>query len=197
MAKSGNRVKIDDYEFLSESEADFYLKIKRAKEEGRIKDFDVAPHYLLQQNFIDWRGNKVESIDHYPDFLITRLDGSQYIIDSKGGSFHENDAKIKRKIWMYQHPEIPYYYASVAPKFLGGNWVETTTGNDFLKKLRLAYKEIHPQYKTRKITASSPQIKKSQVDEYFDWEYLDGIFYIMHKKYTKKQREKNAKEKLK
>jgi len=194
MAKGNNIVELDGYKFLSPSEAEFYKDIKKAKENGFINDFDVAVKYELQPEFINFRGKKEESIDHYPDFLITRLDGSQYIIDTKGGSHHEKDAILKRKMWLYQNPNIPYYYASEVPKFLGGCWVETTVGNNFEKKLRgLYYKELHPTIK--RATATSPQLRHDQIDEYFDWEIHDGLFYKMNKKYTKKEREKRNKSK--
>lgn len=195
MAKSSNRVELDGYAFLSPSEADFYLKVKQAKKEGKIKDFEIAPKYELQPSFHNWEGKKIESIDHYPDFLIARLDGSTYVIDTKGGSAnnHEKDSLLKRKIWLYQNQGIPYYHVSLAPKYLGGEWTESTSGNDFTQKLRLTYKkELYPHIK--KITASSPRITEKQVSEYFEWEYMDGLFYRMIKKYTKKEREKMAKE---
>jgi hypothetical protein len=196
MAHGNNRVDIDGYTFLSPSEGRFYLKVKRAKENGVILDFEIAPKYELQPKFTDWRGKKIDSIDHYPDFFITRLDGSQYIIDTKGGSFHEKDAVLKRKMWLYKNQGIPYYYASEIPKFLGKVWCETSTGNNFEKKLKdLYYKILHPDIK--RATATSPQIRKSEIDEYFDWECLDGLFNRMIKKYTKKEREKMAKEKEK
>ena len=192
MARVSNRVEIDGHVFLSESEGEFYLKIKKAKENGVILDFILAPKYELQPSFKNWEGKKVESIDHYPDFMITRLDKTNYIVDTKGGSFHETDAKIKRKIWLYQNPNIPYYYASTSPKYLGGNWLETTTNSNFLIKLTNVYKkEIYPN--CGKITAKSPSITKSQVDEYFIWEDMDGLFYRMIKKYTKAERIKLAK----
>lgn len=192
MAKNGKRVEFDGYTFLSESECEFYKDVKKAKKEGFIRDYDVAVHYELQPEFVNWRGKKEESIDHYPDFLITRLDGSQYIIDTKGGSHHEKDAILKRKMWLYQNPNIPYYYISLVPKFLGDCWVETTVGNNFEKKLRsLYYKDLHPSI--NRATATSPQLSTYQIDQYFDWEIHDCLFYKMNRKYTKKEREKRAK----
>lgn len=195
LARNGNKVKLDGYTFLSGSEKDFYLKLKKAKKEGRIKDFEIAKKYILQDSFVNWRGKKEDEILHYPDFLITRNDGSQYIIDTKGGSYHESEAVIKRKLFMYQNIDLPYYFVSKTPRFLGSAWVETTVGNNFEKKLRLVYKKIYP-LETKK-TKASPKLTKKDIDKYFDYEYLDGLFYVMNKMYTKREIEKKERVKKK
>lgn len=193
MAKGNNKVVLDGYIFDSPSEAEFYKKIKHAKEVGYILDCEISPKYELQPSFKDWKGKKIEPITHLPDYLITRLDGSKYIVDTKGGSHHEAEAIIKRKMWMYHNQQIPYYYASIVPKFIGGAWTETTSGNNFEKKLRNLYDELYPGVNKR--LKGAPKLSKKDVEDNFEYVYYDNLFYRMIKKYTKKDKENIAKEK--
>ena len=59
---------------------------------------------------------------------------------------------------------------SKTPKYLGGVWVETSKGNDFLTKIKNKYKKLYPNENTRK-----KDVKKLGLEEwvkYFEFENL-------------------------
>ena len=100
MARSYEKIDFDGIKFDSKSELEYYKKLKDMKSRGKIKDFQCNPHYVLQEgDWYNWRDEKQDSIDHYPDYLVTLLNGSQIIIDTKGGSVltHEFDNKMVRR----------------------------------------------------------------------------------------------------
>lgn len=188
MARGAEKIIVDGHSFDSSSEAAFYLKLKKANENGDIQSFDIEPMYILQDKFDNWRGDNEQAITHYPDYLITLNNGDKIIADSKGGSFHETDAKLKRKMWMNQHKDIPYYYVSISPKFIGGEWVETSPAHDFDKKLRLKHKKLYGKVNNR--LSSSPKLMRCDWDKWFDYDCVAGLFYKFNKMYTKKELEK-------
>jgi len=191
LAKSYQKTVVDDISFDSTTEAEFYEKLKLAKSQNKIKDFEISPKYLLQESFTNWRGGKESEINHLPDYLITLLDDTKIVVDTKGSSMHETDAKLKRKIWMYSHQDIPYYYASLCPKYLSGQWVETSPNADFLKKLKGCYDKLYPNVNKR--LGNAPKLNVSDWDKYFEYHDIAGLFYVMDKMYTKKELEKKKK----
>lgn len=194
MARSYKKTIIDKISFDSETEALFYLRLKQAKKAGKIKEFIISPKYELQEYFINTRGVKESSIDHYPDYLITLNDDTNIIVDTKGGGgiVHENDAKLKRKMWQYQNRGIPYYYVSLTPKYLGSFWVESTPYFDFFKKLQTKYKKVYPEVK--KYQRNRPQFLPKEWKEYFIFHNIAGVFYTWEKTYTKAELAKMKKE---
>lgn len=199
MARSYEKIDFDGIKFDSKSELEYYKKLKDMKSRGKIKDFKCNPHYVLQEgDWVNWRDEKQDSIDHYPDYLVTLLDGSQIIIDTKGGSVltHEFSASLKKLLFEYQNRNIPYYFISKLPRYLGEYWVESSPRHDFYGKLTKMYKKLFPKENTREWRTCKRFLPKEWVD-YFDVVDLQGLFYYYNKQYTKKDLEKMAKEKLK
>lgn len=191
MARSYKKIEYDGYKFDSKSECEFYKRLVKLKESGNIKDFKFGDSYIVVPSYINWRGKKERDIKHIPDYEVTLNDDTVIIIDTKGGSFHTTDAKIKRKLWERLHLETPYYYVSVAPKYLFGKsnmWVESTVGNDFLAMLKKLYDELYPNTNKRK--KGIPCLTKQQVQERFKYHNVSNIFLALDKKYTKKERDK-------
>jgi len=184
MAKKGKRVQLDGYTFLSTTEADFYKKLKKAKKKGLIKDFKVAAGYVVLNEYTNWRGKKVGAIMHYPDFMIYRLDGTRYIVDTKGGGFHEKDAIIKHKMWMKRNKRIPYFFVSVTPKYIdNGIWVESTPRTNLFSGFQKVYGKVFPEV-TNKRLKSTPILTQAILKRYYNYILIDGLFYMWIKKYT-------------
>jgi hypothetical protein len=196
MARSNVKIDFDGLKFDSTTELEFYKKLKDFKSRGKIWDFQCSPKYTLQEgNWHNWRGDKQDSIDHYPDYLVTDNDGNSFIVDSKGSSYHETDAKLKKKIWEYQNRELPYYYASKCPKYLGGEWVDTSVSHDMLKKLNLIYNKLYPNQNKR--LKDTPIFSKNEWGKYMEFHSVCGLFYTYDKIYTKKELDKVSKQKSK
>lgn len=117
------RTVIDDITFDSKMESDYYLKLKMDKQNGLIKDFELQPEFMLQDKFIVVDGQVVEgsnpdfnkikrrtkaetvrAIKYRGDFLITDLDDTQRVVDTKGQSTTEFE--IKKKMFMYKYPHL-------------------------------------------------------------------------------------------
>jgi len=68
-------------------------------QDGRIKDYEYEKGFDLY-----CEGEKIAR--HYPDFLVTALDGTEYIVESKG---QESEAwKMKSKLFQVNYPDIKY-----------------------------------------------------------------------------------------
>jgi len=200
MAYSSEKIPFDGMIFDSKSELEYYKILKSKKENKEIKDFECSPKYILQESdWLNWRGEKQSSIDHYPDYLVTLNSGEQIILDTKGGGTanHNTDAKIKKLIFEYLNREIPYYYISKLSNFLGGDWVESSPRHDFYTKIRNKYKKIYPNENPKKKWATCKKFTSEDWGEYFDFVNVDELFYIMKKEYTKKDLEKISKMKTK
>jgi len=190
MARYGIKTIVDNITFDSKSEAEFYKLLKKAKKEKQIKDFEIEKEYILINEYIDYRGNKVKTTKHLPDYAITLNNGEFIICDTKGG-IHEKESILKRRMWMEQNPNIPYYFISYTINALDNRWVETSPSYNLEKKLRLCYKKQFPY--VRKLTGTSPRFTVKLWEKWIEVECIAGLFYKFNKVYTKKEREKRDK----
>lgn len=132
MSKYKNiKVTVDGINFDSKREADYYLYLKKKKEEGLIKDFSLQPKFVLQESF---RKNGVlfRAITYKADFKVENLDGKVDIIDIKG--MQTTVFKIKQKLFERKFEERLILLTYV--KKYGG-WIEV----EELEKLRKGAKE--------------------------------------------------------
>lgn len=180
--------------FNNETEVEFYKMCELALSEGRIKSFIYEVEYELFSEFKDWRGDKVDSISHSPDFIITLNDDSIIVVDTKGGNSksHDKISLIKRKIWMYYNQEVPYYMISKLPVYMGAFWTETSIGRDMSKKLVSIYDKIYPNQNKRLKT--TPKFIPKDWHNYMEFHDVCGLFYTYDKIYTKKDLEKISKQ---
>lgn len=103
-SKYGNKKTIvDNIEFDSQKEAEYYCQLKLLKRAGEIKEFGLQPKYELQPGFKK-NGKKYRPITYIADFVITHNDGTTEIVDVKG--VETQVFKIKKKMFEYQYPEL-------------------------------------------------------------------------------------------
>ena len=196
IARFGKKTEIDGIRFDSESEALFYLKLKKFKKHGKIKDFRIKNQYILQEDFTTEYNSrfdnvKLDPITYNPDFWVLLNDDNEVLIDTKGGSgaCNEEEAKLKRKALLYQNKKLPVIFISQLPIYLCGNkdtWVENTNGRDFHAKLKNKYQKLYPAAKGKRIKPVNWKV--DNWDEYFEYEDIDGLFYVW--KATKKVKKK-------
>lgn len=120
---SHKKTVIDGITFDSMLESEYYLYLKALKKYKLIKDFSLQPEFILQDKFIivdnevvngnDERFNKlkrqtkaetIRAIKYRGDFLITDLNDTQRVVDTKG--FSTKEFEIKRKMFMCKYPGI-------------------------------------------------------------------------------------------
>lgn len=75
---------------------------------GTIIDYDLQKKYKLQPSF-KRNGKTIRAIDYVADFWIKFADGSEKVIDTKGGMV-DSSAKLKKKMMWYLYPEIDYQW---------------------------------------------------------------------------------------
>lgn len=121
MARSkynNTKVEIDGFKFDSKREVDYYLYLKKQKEEGQIADFSLQPKFTLQEKFRK-RGKLFRAITYKADFKVVHLDGHVDIIDIKG--VQTTAFKLKQKMFEYKFEE-DLILLTYVKKF--GGWIE-------------------------------------------------------------------------
>jgi len=187
LAKYGIRCEYDGYVFASEPERDYYIKLVELKKEGKIKDFIIQPNFSLQEEFETefsdrWDNVKIQAIGITPDYHVTLNDGNEILLDTKGADSIEEASQLRRKLFLYKNRSIPLFFIGVLPKYLGGVWVEVSSGCNFLSKLKNRFNKIYPNVNKR--SKDCPKWSISDWEEHFDFKDIDGLFYKWEK--TKK-----------
>lgn len=93
--------------FDSKLEKQYYIEvICGGLDSGLIKQYALQKKYQLQPSF-KRNGKSVRAIDYMADFWIEFSDGTEQVIDIKGGLV-DPMAKLKRKITWLKYPELDY-----------------------------------------------------------------------------------------
>lgn len=101
-------------------------------ESGDVVYYELQKPYELQPKFIHDK-KTVQPIRYVADFFIAFKDGHEEVVDTKGCP--DSVAKIKRKMFWYQYPDINYKWVTWVKKF--GGWIEY----DEYKRLKRAEKK--------------------------------------------------------
>ena len=97
---------IDGITFDSQKEANYYCELKIQKRAGEVKDFELQPEFILQEEFRDKNGNWHHAIKYRADFKVIYQDGREEIIDNKG---HKTQVyRIKKKMLLKRYPNINF-----------------------------------------------------------------------------------------
>src|SRR5699024_644200 len=116
---NAKKVKIDGYVFDSKIEARYYLKLKRQKENGEIKDFKMQVEYILQDEFKNPRtGRVMQPIRYIADFVVIHNNGTEDVIDIKG--YPTPIATLKRKMFEKKYNKPLHWIVYVIKR---GGWL--------------------------------------------------------------------------
>lgn len=97
---------VDNIQFDSQKEANFYCELKLLKKAGDIKDFGLQEKFELQPGF-QKNGKKHRPITYLADFVITYHDGTTEVVDVKASEKFQTDVyKIKKKLFEYKYPGL-------------------------------------------------------------------------------------------
>ncbi len=86
---------------------------------GTIKDCQRQVKYELQPKF-QYQGKNIQAINYVADFVVTYADNSVIVWDTKG--LADATAKIKKKMFHYQYPNIDYRWIGYCKMY--GGWLE-------------------------------------------------------------------------
>lgn len=91
-------VEVDGIKFQSIAESEYYLLLKKSKEEGHIVDFTIQPSYILQLSFVSEQFGHIKPIVYKADFKVIHTNGDESVIDVKGQATPVS--LIKRKMFL-------------------------------------------------------------------------------------------------
>lgn len=128
---NAKKVVIDGIKFDSKMEADYYIHLKRLKEQGEIADFELQPKFQLQPKF-EKNGTKYQAIFYKADFKVFYPDGCIEIVDVKGMTTPLFN--MKAKMYHYHHD---FELKLITYSRIDGGWIEL----DDLKKARAERKK--------------------------------------------------------
>ena len=100
---NSKKIVIDNIQFDSKIEWDYYMFLKEQKEIWLVVWFEIQPKYLLLPKF-EKNWEKFREMYYIADFLVFAHDGSPYVVDVKG--MPTEQSKIKRKLFIYKY-DVP------------------------------------------------------------------------------------------
>lgn len=126
---NAQKIVVDDIQFDSKQESQYYLYLKELQELGEVYAFELQPEYVLQEGFKK-RGLNFLPIKYRADFIVWYDSGSTpVVIDVKG--METADFKIKAKMF---EKRFPHELKLVSFSKIDGGWIE-------LKDLKVARKK--------------------------------------------------------
>lgn len=98
------KTEIDGIIFDSKLESKHYLRLKELEKQGKIKDLELQPCFLLQPTFKK-NGKTYRKIQYIADFkFIDAETGKVVIQDTKG--IETSDFKLKHKMFEFQYQDL-------------------------------------------------------------------------------------------
>jgi hypothetical protein len=95
------RTEVDGIKFMSKSEANRYVDLKRLQSAGVIQNLSLQPRFTLQEGFLNVDTlEKERKIEYVADFMY-EINGEIVVEDCKG--FKTADYKIKRKLFLFKY----------------------------------------------------------------------------------------------
>jgi hypothetical protein len=97
------RTEVDGIKFMSQSEANRYVDLKRLQSAGVIQNLSLQPRFTLQEGFVNVDTLKKERpIEYVADFQYD-MNNETIVEDCKG--FKTSDYKIKRKLFLFKYQD--------------------------------------------------------------------------------------------
>lgn len=95
------KITVDNINFDSKKEANYYLKLKMLLKSGAIKDLELQKEFILQDKF-KINGKTRRQISYKADFTyFSTQDNKLHIVDVKG--FKTEIYKLKKKLFEYKY----------------------------------------------------------------------------------------------
>lgn len=126
---NSKKIIVDGISFDSKTEAKYYCRLKKLKENGKIRHIECHPKYELQPA-CERYGRKYRPMYYIADFLVIQDDGHKIVIDVKG--YGMEDAALKRKLFAYKYPDLELRWIAASKKYSETGWIDY----DDLQKIR-------------------------------------------------------------
>ena len=106
MSKYNNKKTIvDNIKFDSKAEANRYIELKMLEKARKISDLELQPKFILQEKYINNKGEKIRAITYKADFCY--LEGNKIIVEDVKG-VETKEFKIKRKRFENKYRDIDF-----------------------------------------------------------------------------------------
>ena len=95
------RTEVDGIKFMSQSEANRYVDLKKLQSAGVIQNLSLQPRFTLQEGFFNVDTlEKERKIEYVADFMYT--ENNETIVEDVKG-MKTADYKIKRKLFLFKY----------------------------------------------------------------------------------------------
>ena len=96
----------DGIRFDSQKEANRYWEIKMMERAGKVKNVQLQPRFVLQENF-EHNGKKHREISYVADFMYEDEQGKTIVEDVKSAMTKKLPVyRMKKKMLLYKYPNI-------------------------------------------------------------------------------------------
>lgn len=89
----------------SKWEAQRAYELDMLERAGKIKDLERQKRFILQEAYVNNKGQKIRPISYIADFCYTAKSGTKYVEDTKSPATRTETYMIKKKIFEYKFPE--------------------------------------------------------------------------------------------
>lgn len=106
MSKYNNKKTIvDNIKFDSKAEANRYIELKMLEKARKISDLELQPKFILQEKYINNKGEKIRAITYKADFCY--LEGNKIVVEDVKG-VETKEFKIKKKLFENKYRDIDF-----------------------------------------------------------------------------------------
>lgn len=106
MSKYNNKKTIvDNIKFDSKAEANRYIELKMLEKARKISDLELQPKFILQEQYINNKGEKIRAITYKADFCY--LEGNKIVVEDVKG-VETKEFKIKKKLFENKYRDIDF-----------------------------------------------------------------------------------------
>lgn len=96
---------VNGIKFDSKAEAERYIVLRTAQNNGEITDLKLQPQFQLQPKYINNKGKTIRAITYKADFSYY-IRGTLIVEDVKG--METKEFKLKKKMLEYKYPDIDF-----------------------------------------------------------------------------------------
>lgn len=100
---NAKKITIDGHDFPSKREAERYCELKLFLKAGLIRNLELQPRFLLQDEFFDKNEIKHKKIEYVADFMYIDKCGKTIVEDVKG--VLTDVYKIKKKMFLKKYDD--------------------------------------------------------------------------------------------
>lgn len=89
----------------SKWEANRAYELDMLERSGHIRDLQRQVRFILQEEYINNRGQKIRPISYIADFVYTDKTGQKYVEDTKSPATRTAEYRIKKKMFEFRHKD--------------------------------------------------------------------------------------------